>query len=65
MKIKKLVSALSALTIAAGTFAGLAVTASAVSYSQNYESTAVVDWTSANTDRYIAAIRSEDENSFF
>ncbi len=35
MKIKKLVSALSALTIAAGTFAGLAVTASAADTSKD------------------------------
>ena len=65
MRMKKAVSAFAALTIAAGAFAGMAVTASAeVSYSQDYENTDVVDWTSEIESRYTASIGSSDSNHY-
>lgn len=64
MNFKKFISGVSALTIAASAFAGLAVTASAETlYTQDYES-GTVDWTTATGGRFTPVILEEEGNKY-
>ena len=66
-KTKRLLSALTALTITASAFAGMVIPASAAvtPFSQDYEASGVVaDWTSGNESRYTVAINGDDANHY-